>query len=443
MCGLRLKPHRLICIPMGHFESERLEDAASVCSSFQSHQWDVSPVVAASCLRMRTMRILFLTQYYLPESGATQNRVSDLANRLKNAGHQVTVLTAVPNHPKGEIYPGYRGRFTVTEHDAGIRIVRTWIFVTRKQTFFPRILNYLSFALLSLVVGGLTIHNIDAIIVESPPLFLGFSGYLLSKLKRAKFVFNVADLWPQSAVVLGVLRNRTLIRWTTRAEEWLYRHASLVTGQTQRIVDSIRNRCAEARIELITNGVSPEFLESAARASGSREAVHALAHFDDIHFLLIGDGPDKNRLQTRAEHEKITNVSFFSTLPTARMPQVFTAMDVVLISLRRDELFKGTLPCKLFEAMGAEVPVVGALEGEAQRIIAKANCGICVEPENTAAIVEAITTLYRDPDLRRRLGNNGRGYVSKNYNRREIAARFECFLADILSVPSLVTGRSK
>ena len=418
------------------------------------------------------MRVLFLTQYYLPESGATQNRVSDLANRLKNAGHQVTVLTAVPNHPKGEIYPGYRGRFTVTEHDAGIRIVRTWIFVTRKQTFSPRILNYLSFALLSLAVGGLTVHNIDAIIVESPPLFLGFSGYLLSKLKRAKFVFNVADLWPQSAVVLGVLRNRTLIRWTTRAEEWLYRHASLVTGQTQGIVDSIRNRCAEARIELITNGVSPEFLESAARASGSRaavrlefgvsgkfvvgyaglhglvyrldailEAAHALAHFDDIHFLLIGDGPDKNRLQTRAEHEKITNVSFFSTLPTARMPQVFTAMDVVLISLRRDELFKGTLPCKLFEAMGAEVPVVGALEGEAQRIIAKANCGICVEPENTAAIVEAITTLYRDPDLRRRLGNNGRGYVSKNYNRREIAARFECFLAEILSVPSLVTGR--
>jgi len=423
-------------------------------------------------LRMRTMRILFLTQYYPPESGATQNRVSDLANRLKNAGHQVTVLTALPNHPKGEIYPGYRGRFRVTEDEAGIRIVRTWIFVTRKQTFFARILNYLSFTLLSLLVGGLTIHSIDAIIVESPPLFLGFSGYLLSKLKRAKFVFNVADLWPQSAVVLGVLRNRALIQWTTRAEEWLYCHASLVTGQTQGIVNSISKRCVNARVRLITNGVSPEFLESAARAIEDREAVrlefgvpgkfvvgyaglhglayrlgvileaaHALADFEDIHFLLIGDGPEKNRLQTRAEQEKIANVSFFSTLPAARMPQVFTAMDVVLISLRQDELFRGTLPCKLFEAMGAEVPVVAALEGEAQEIIAKAKCGICVAPGNTAAIVEAITTLYRDPKLRRRLGKNGREYVSTNYNRREIAARFANFLIETLYVPSLVTRR--
>lgn len=418
------------------------------------------------------MRILFLTQYYPPESGATQNRVSDLASRVKIAGHQVTVLTAVPNHPKGEIYPGYRGRFTLTEDAAGIRIVRTWIFATRKQTFFPRILNYLSFTLLSVAVGALRIHNVDAIVVDSPPLFLGFSGYLLSKLKRAKFVFNIADLWPESAVVLGVLRSRTLIRWTTRAEEWLYRHANLVTGQTQGIVDSIRKRCANARIQLITNGVSLEFLESAARASASREAVRsefgvsgkfvvgyaglhglvyrldamldaarALAHFHDIHFLLIGDGPDKNRLQTRAEHEKITNVSFLGTLPAARMPEVFTAMDVLLISLRRGDLFKGTIPCKLFEAMGAQVPVVGALEGEAQKIIATANCGICVEPENTAAIVEAVTTLYRDPDLRTRLGNNGREYVSKNYNRREIAARFERLLAEILSVPPSLTGR--
>ena len=118
------------------------------------------------------------------------------------------------------------------------------------------------------------------------------------------------------------------------------------------------------------------------------------------------------------------------------MPEVFTAMDLLLISLRRGDLFKGTIPCKLFEAMGAQVPVVGALKGEAQKIIATANCGICVEPENTAAIVEAVTTLYRDPDLRTRLGNNGREYVSKKYNRREIAARFEGFLAEILSVPS-------
>ena len=217
------------------------------------------------------MRILFLTQYYPPEIGAAQNRLSDLAKRLKNKGHDVTVLTALPSYPRGEIYEGYRGRFRMTEDHDGIRVVRTWVYATKKKNFVPRIFNYLSFAVLSLIVGSVTAGKVDVIIVESPPLFLGFSGYFLSKLKHAKFVLNVSDLWPESAVVLNVLRNRRLIRWTTRGEEWLYSQASLVTGQTQGIVDSIRRRCANKPVHLLTNGVSPEFLERVAQARFSRQ----------------------------------------------------------------------------------------------------------------------------------------------------------------------------
>lgn len=387
----------------------------------------------------------------------------------------MTVLTALPSYPRGEIYPDYRGCFTRTEEEAGIRIVRIWAYATRKKAFILRILNYLSFSVLSVVVGWRALENADVVFVESPPLFVGFSGYMLSKLKNAKLVLNISDLWPESAVVLGVLRNQLLIRWVTRAEEWLYRRASLVTGQTQGIVDSIHRRCPGTRVQLMTNGVSPEFLASAAEALVKRECVRrefdaenrfvvgyaglhglvygldavlktasVLANFDEIHFLLIGDGPEKQRLQKKAKLDGLTNISFFSTLPVARMPEILTAMDVVLITLRRHDLFRGTLPSKLFEAMGAGVPVIGAFRGEAQRIIEGSNCGICVEPEDAPAMAEAILTLLRDPVLRRRLGENGREYVSNYYNRKEIAERFERLLVESL-LPSfpVSSGSSK
>ena len=418
------------------------------------------------------MRILFLTQYYPPETGAAQNRLSDLARRLTRAGHRVTVLTALPSYPKGEIYPGYRGRITKTEEDTGIRIVRTWTYTTIRKSFIPRILNYLTFSVLSVVLGWRTVESADIVFAESPPLFAAFSGYFLSRLKHAKFVLNISDLWPESAVALGVLQNRHLIRWVTEAEEWLYRHASLVTGQTQGIVDSVQKRCPDTRVHLMTNGVSPEFLAAAAKAPPNRKQVRhefavegkfvvgyaglhglvygletvlktasLLAKFDEIQFLMIGDGPEKSRLQEKAKFDGLANISFFSTLPAARMPEIITSMDVVLITLRRHDLFKGTLPSKLFEAMGAGVPVICALQGEAQRIVEIANCGICVEPEDAPALAGAILGLFRDPGLRARLGENGREYASKYFNRKEIAERFEDALVKFLSgLPSKSGG---
>jgi len=402
------------------------------------------------------MRILFLTQYYPPETGAAQNRLSDLAKRLSKAGHHVTVLTALPSYPKGEIYEGYRRRLTMTEEDAGIRIVRTWAYTTKKKSFFLRLLNYLSFTVLSLVVGWATTEDSDVIFVESPPLFLGFSGYVLSRLKHAKFILNVSDLWPESAVVLGVLRNRRLIQWATRAEEWLYRHASLVTGQTQGIIDSIRRRCAITPTHILTNGVAPEFLEEIAHVRISRTllrenfgfgqkfivaytGVHGLAQGLDtllrsadllkghreIQFCFFGDGPEKPHLQSIVAERGLENVRFYSSLPACQMVQLLAAVDVSVVPLKRNDLFKGALPSKLFEALGAGVPVVVALDGEAKELIEKSQSGLLVEPENSEDMAQKIFRLHQDRELCRRLGENGRTFVCAHYNRKEIAKRFE------------------
>jgi glycosyltransferase involved in cell wall biosynthesis len=418
------------------------------------------------------MRILFLTQYYPPETGAAQNRLSDLARRLTNAGHHITVLTAMPSYPKGEIYPGYEGRMGLEENDAGIQIVRTWIYATKRKNFVPRILNYLSFAVLSTVVGWRTIDKADVVFVESPPLFAGFAGYLLSKLKHARFVLNISDLWPESAVVLGVLRNQRVIKWVTQAEEWLYHKATLVTGQTQGIVDSIRKRCANTPVHLLTNGVAPEFVEQVQHLRSSRmqlrekfgfgqkfivayTGVHGLAQgldtmlssaallkeHKDIQFCFFGDGPEKPHLQLFAAELGLENVQFFSPLPIFQMVEVLTAIDAAVVPLKRIDLFNGALPSKLFEAMGAAVPVIGAFQGEAQKLIEDANCGLCVEPENAAAMKTAILTMFGDPTLRKRLGDNGCAYVLTHYNRKDIAACFESLLLDSLSTSTRLNGK--
>jgi glycosyltransferase involved in cell wall biosynthesis len=406
------------------------------------------------------MQILILTQYYPPETGAAQNRLSDLARRLTKAGHRLTVLTAVPSYPKGEIFEGYRGRFTMREDKEGIRIVRTWVYVTKRKGFILRILNYLSFAVLSPIVGWLTAKRLDVVIVESPPLFLGVSGYLLSRLKRAKFVLNVSDLWPESAVALNVLRNRWLIRWATRMEEWLYNKASLVTGQTQGIVRSIQRRCAHTPVHLWTNGVTLEFLEQAAHARISRSllreqfgfgkkfivaytGLHGLAQGldtllraadllrqrEDIQFCFFGEGPEKPKLQLIAAERGLRNVQFYKPLPASEMVELLASVDVSIVPLKRNDLFKGALPSKLFEALGAGVPVLLALEGEAKELIEKSRGGLLVEPENPEDMAQKILRLCQDSDLCIQLGMNGREYVRAHYNREEIAKNFEsCIL---------------
>jgi glycosyltransferase involved in cell wall biosynthesis len=410
------------------------------------------------------MRILILTQFFPPEIGAAQNRLHDLASRLSSSAHSVTVLTSLPNYPRGEFFEGFGGRLLMTENDKGVRVVRTWVYATKKKRFLPRILNYLSFSILSCVVGLCATGSADIVFVESPPLFLGVSGYILGKLKGAKLVLNISDLWPESAVVVGMLHNKRLIRWATRLEEGLYRRASFVTGQTQGIVDSIRRRCPQVEVALLTNGVAPEFIQLAVEHKRQRNRVklelgvegkfvvgyaglhglvyglddvlevgRSLADFSEIAFLLIGDGPEKARLKEKARQLQILNVSFHSSQPAARMPEILAAMDVALITLKRHELFKGTLPSKLFEAMGAGIPVIAAMEGEAQAVIQRANCGICVAPENIGEITEAVLHLYRNPLLAKTLGANGRNYAAVHYNRKVIADQFETLLLAAMS----------
>jgi glycosyltransferase involved in cell wall biosynthesis len=411
-------------------------------------QWEGAP---------RFMKILLMTQYYPPEIGAAPNRLSHLARSLADSGHMVTVLTALPNYPAGKIFEEYKGRLLMEEQRDGLRIIRTWLVATKSKAFFLRILNYCSFSVLSFLAAAWKVGLQDVVIVESPPLFLGLSGFLISRLKRARFVLNVSDLWPESAVALGIVRNARLIRIATLVEEFLYRKASLISAQTEGIVASIRSRARDSLIALIPNGAdvfaaSPqnaELQKSVRNELGFNEhfvvgytgllglaqgletvldSAQLLSKFPKIVIAFIGDGPDGPRLKSIAQQSGLQNVRFVPAQPASKMPEVLSTLDIALVPLKRHPLFKGALPSKMFAAMGAGIPIVGSVEGEARAVIAESRGGICVEPENSLQIAEAILELYRDPELRKSLGENGRSYVAKHFNRRDAARKFEEFL---------------
>jgi glycosyltransferase involved in cell wall biosynthesis len=400
------------------------------------------------------MRILLLTQYFPPETGAAQNRLSDLAHRLASAGHEITVLTSMPNYPRGRIFDAYRGRLFSTETKEQIRVVRTWCYVSQNRGFVSRLLNYCSFAALSLVAGLLSSGKQDVIVVESPPLFLGLAGVALSRWRRAKMILNVSDLWPQSAVSMGMLRNKTLIRIASAIENYLYRHSYAVTGQTEGIVHDIRSRTTDIPVELITNGVDPERYGNSLEERHYQRArfgfdhrfvvgftgLHGLAYdFDgvlrsaeilqnedpSILFAFFGDGPAKAMAQEVARNRSIKNVVFFPPHPAESMAGILSSLDAAIIPLKNSDFFRGTLPSRLFECVAAKLPIILSISpGEATHFVQQANCGICVPPEDSLAMVGAISQLASDSVLCRTLGENGRRYVCSRYDRREIAMRF-------------------
>lgn len=403
------------------------------------------------------LRVTFLTHYFPPEVGPAQVRLFELAKRLIGTGETVTVVTGFPNYPTGVIAPGYGGKMFMEDHVDGIRVLRTWVFATRGRGFLSRILNYLSFPVFSLLAIR-KLGRTDVIYVQSPPLFTGLAALWFARLKRAPFIFNVSDIWPQSAVELGVLRNRFAIRISEMLERHIYRRAARITVPTPGILERLVARgVPRERLFLLTNGVdtaayqvgAPD-LELASRLGldGHKVFMYAglhglaqgldvileaakLTRNPDILYVLVGDGAEKAELVAKAEAEGIANVRFLPIQPTSTLPAVLNLAYATIIPLRRLELFKAALPSKLFDSMAAGRPIVAPLWGEAAALVEAAACGVVVEPEDARAVQRAVETLAADPALAHRLGEQGRRYVVEHFDRDDIAARLAKLLEEI------------
>lgn len=400
------------------------------------------------------MKLLILTQYFPPEVGAPQNRLFELAVLLRKEGVDITVLTAMPNYPSMEIHKEFVGKKYTFEEMGGLKVHRSSIYVSKSKSIIKRLQNYFSFVWSSYWVGKNKLEKeYDYIFCESPPLFLGISAYLLCKNKNAKLIFNVSDLWPESAEKLGLVTNKFFLKLATMLEEFLYKKSVLITGQTQGIVKNISGRFPNKKVYWLPNGVdlslfNPETINSEwRRENGFSEndllllyagiigyaqgldiilkAAEKTKNNAEIKYLLLGSGPEKERLMELKRKMNLENVIFLDLVPKSEMPKIVKAVDVALVPLKKLDLFLGAIPSKIFENLAMKKTLLLGVDGEARELfINQGKAGLYFEPENEEELVDRINQLNNNRSELIVFGENGRNYVQEFFNRNKIAKEF-------------------
>ena len=410
------------------------------------------------------MRILYLCQYFPPEVGATQTRAYEMARYLVSAGHHVTMLTEVPNHPSGIIPPEYRGKLWERSNLDGIDVIRVWVKTSQNKTFRTRMAFYLTYMIDAALAGlALARGRYDVLYATSPPLFVGGAALALSVLRRIPMFFEVRDLWPDSAVALGELSNPRAVALARKLEELCYKRARRVVVVTEGSRQKLAERGFGDKVALIPNGANtdlsrPDPVSGAALrtelgldgkfvlvyagvhgiAQGLEavlEAAQRLQAAPDIHFLFVGEGPRKAELLAMKERLGLANVTMLPERPRSDMPAFLSAADAAVVPLRRLELFEGVVPSKMFEALACGCPVILSIGGEARRVLEQADAGLFVEPEDADQMAQAILKLKADPALLSRYRDNGRRFVEENYSRQRLAAELEGLLRAAVEPP--------
>lgn len=392
-----------------------------------------------------SMRILFITPYFPPEIGAPQTRIYEQAVRLCRKGEVVSVLTAFPNYPTGIVPEEWRRLLFWKGSEQGVGVYRFWTYATPNSGFFRRVLSQLSFALLA-CFAALMLPPADVIIVESPPLFSGITGIFVGFVKRAPYMFHVSDLWPETAIQVGMLQNPLLIWLSKRIELLSYRRAAMVLAVTRGIQQAIAEEIGPTRVMMLPNAVDTDFfrpgidgmdLRNTLRVSKQKylvlyagtlglgqqldAALEAAALFQNensnVHFVFAGDGAEKKSLERKAVKRKLSNVSFFAPFQKTCMPQLLFTADCVLVSLRDAPIFRAALPTKLFEAMACARPVVLAATGEAEALVRESAAGCCARPGDHQSIHDAILHIQLHPKESEEMGRCGREYVLAEFSR--------------------------
>jgi glycosyltransferase involved in cell wall biosynthesis len=403
------------------------------------------------------MRTLLVTHYFPPEIGAPQARLSELARYWAETGDDVTVLTGMPNHPTGIVPPEYRGRIRAEEHVDGYRVVRTWLYATPNEGVVKKTLGHLTFMVSSILLGARTSGQADVVVVSSPTFFSIFSAWFLAKIKRAKFIVEIRDLWPAIFVELGVLTNRRVIRVLEALELWAYRQADQVVVVSNGFADNLVERGVPAsKVHTIRNGVDLERFtpdqpaDPAVRRQLGANAgdtlvlyigAHGLSHGLDsvleaaaklqghsIHVALVGEGSNKRALEEQRRSLGLDNVTMLPGVPRDEVPALLAAADICLVPLRDVPLFTTFIPSKIFEYFGAGKAVIGAVRGEPAEILREGGA-VVVDPDNAAALAAALIDLASQPATRVQMGEQARAYVAATFDRRELADRYRQVLS--------------
>ena len=399
------------------------------------------------------MHILFLSHYFPPESNAPASRTYENCRRWVRLGHEVTVITCAPNVPDGIVYEGYRNRLRQREVIDGINVVRVWTYVAANRGRIRRTLNYISY-MFSAIFFSLFVRKPDVILATSPQFFCGWAGVIASRLRRVPFILEIRDIWPDSIVAVGALRNKRIVRILEWLELKMYAAAQhiITVGKSYKQVLIEKGVPAED-ISIITNGfdcdifyprksdekimqrynLNGEFVCSYVGTIGMACGLEVVLHTakllknrqrNDIKFLLVGAGATKERLRRQALEQNLDNIIFVDRQDREAIPRILSVADACLVHLRRSDHFKTVFPSKILEATAMAKPTILGVEGYAAQFLREADAGICIEPENAEQLAEAVESLADDPQLCRSLGQAGHKYVTKHHDRDNLASEY-------------------
>ncbi len=394
------------------------------------------------------MNILFITENFPPERNASATRVYERACYWIKWGHEVTVITCAPNFPEGKVYPGYKNRWYQVEQMDGIRVVRVKTFISANKGFLLRSLDFVSFMFTSIAAGFFQ-KKPDVVMATSPQFFAAVSGWVISLFKRQPFIFELGDLWPASITAVGAMKNNLAVRIIEKLELFLYRKSAAIVALTNAFrEDLICRGIDKSKIHVVVNGVdlprySPrpkdsDLLEELGLKDkfvigyiGTHGMAHALVKVldaaellttdDEIRFLFVGSGAEKEKLIVEAKKRGLKNVIFYPAQPKERMPGFLSLLDVALIHLKNSPVFTTVIPSKIFEAMGMGLPVllVGPEGGEASKIVEKDGAGLCIPSEAPEIFAQTVLELKNNHVLRKRLASASYEAAPKHTRERQ------------------------
>ena len=355
-------------------------------------------------------RILFLTDNFPPEVNAPATRTYEHAREWVGKGYEVTVITCAPNFPHGKVYEGFKNKLINREEKDGIKVIRVWTYITANEGFLKRILDYISFAVMAFLTGIWV--RTDIIVATSPQFFTAIAGRWLSFFKFKPWIMEVRDLWPESITAVGAMNQGKIYKFLEWVELRLYKSAKKIIVVTDTFKSKIIARGINAsKIDVHKNGVILDLFEPRVKDKELMQAnpqlqgkkvfayigTHGMAHglsfilnslsklqesLPQAHFLLIGEGAEKENLLKQTKDLKLTNVTFMPFVPKNEVVRYLSLMDVALVNLKKSDTFKTVIPSKIFEAAALQKPILLGLEGETKGIIESFNAGTCFEPEN-------------------------------------------------------------
>jgi len=395
------------------------------------------------------MRILFLSDNFPPETNAPATRTFEHTRRWVKAGVKVTVVTTQPNFPAGRLFPGHRNRLIQREWLEGVEVIRVWTYITANEGFLRRTLDYLSFMVTGFL-AGLFLPRPDVIVSTSPQFFTACAAWVLSVFKWRPFVFELRDLWPDSILAVGAMRQSAAIRALKRLEYFLYRRAARIVSVTNSFKTVLSGNGVPAeKIAVVRNGTDlagftpgpkPEDLldkhglrdRFVAAYIGTIGMAHGLGTIldaaermkarRDIAFLLLGDGAERAQLEREARERGLDNVVFAGSVGKADVVRYWRLADAALVLLRDRPVFRHVLPSKMFEAMATETPIVLGVLGESAELLESAGAGIVIQPESPQALEAALVRLAGDRAAAAEMGRKGRRSVETDFNRDKLAA---------------------